>query len=71
MILMIIKHDILETFRDTVSGEVTTIEEFLDDIEKRFVKNDKTETSTLLGSLVSMKYKGYCFKTQGTKVRVI
>ena len=41
-----------------VSEEVSTAEEFLDDIEKHFVKNDKAETSILLGSLVSMKYKG-------------
>ena len=55
---MIIKHDIPETFRGTVSGEVTTAKEFFDDIEKRFVKNVKAKTSTLLGSLGSMKYKG-------------
>ena len=58
MSLMIIKCDISETFRGIVSGEVTTTKEFLDDIEKRFVKNKKAETSTLLGSLVSMKYQG-------------
>ena len=55
---MIIKRDIPETFRGTISGEVTTAKEFIDDIEKHFVKNDKAETSTLLGSLVSMKYQG-------------
>ena len=54
---MVIKHGIPETFRGTVSKEVTTAKEFLDDIEKHFVKNDKAETSTLLGSLVSMKYQ--------------
>ena len=53
MSLMIIKRGILETFRCIVSKEVTTAKEFLDDIEKHFVKNDKAETSTLLG-----KYKG-------------
>ena len=36
----------------------TTTKEFLDDIEKHFVKNDKGETNTFLGSLVSMKYQG-------------
>ena len=56
MSLMIIKHDIPETFKGTISGGVTTTKEFLDDIEKHFVKNDKVETSTLLGILVSMKY---------------
>ena len=58
MSLIIIKCDIPETFRGTVSREVNNAKEFLDDIEKLFVKNDKVETSTLLGSLVSMKYKG-------------
>ena len=58
MSLMIIKHDVLENFKGTVSGEVTTAKEFLDDIEKSFMKNDKAKTNTLLGSFVSMKYKG-------------
>ena len=58
MSLMIIKSSIPETLKRTIFGEVTTTKEFLDDIEKLFVKNDKAETSTLLGSLVSMKYKG-------------
>ena len=62
--LMIIKRDIPETFRGIVSREVTTTKELLDDIEKRFVKNDKAETSTLLRELGfnkvqgSRKYKG-------------
>ena len=55
---MIIKCDILEIFKGAVSKEVTTAKEFLDDIEKCFLKNDKVETSTLLASLFSMKYKG-------------
>ena len=58
MSLMIIKRGILETLRCTISREVTTAKEFLDDIEKHFVKNDKAETSTHLGSLVSMNYQG-------------
>ena len=41
MNLMIIKSDIPETFRGIVSEEVTTAKEFLDNIEKHFVKNDK------------------------------
>ena len=57
MSLMIIKRSIPETLRGTVCKEVTTTKEFLDDIEKPFVKNDKVETVTLLGSLVSLKYK--------------
>ena len=40
--LMIIKRDIPETFKGIVSGEVITVKELLDDIEKRFVNNDKS-----------------------------
>ena len=47
-----------KNLKGTVSEEVTTAKEFLDDIEKRFVKNDTAKISTLLGRLVSMKYKG-------------
>ena len=38
--------------------KITKAKEFLAEIEKRFVKNDKAETSMLLQSLISMKYKG-------------
>ncbi|KAL2531871.1 hypothetical protein Adt_05222 [Abeliophyllum distichum] len=55
--LMIIKRGIPEAFRGAVSEEVTNAKEFLAEIEKRFAKNDKAETSTLLQSLISMKYK--------------
>ena len=41
MSLMIIKRGILEAFRGVVSKKVTTAEEFLEEIEKRFAKNDK------------------------------
>ena len=58
MSLMIIKHGIPESFRGAVSEEVTTAKEFVNDIEKRFVKNNKAETRTLLGSFVSMKNNG-------------
>ena len=58
MSFIIIKHDIPKTFRGTESGKVSTTKEFLDDFEKHFMKNDKVEISTLLGSLVSIKYKG-------------
>ncbi|XP_047336119.1 uncharacterized protein LOC124939717 [Impatiens glandulifera] len=57
MCLMIIKRGIPETFRGDIS-EVTNAKEFIEEIEKRFAKNDKAETSTLLASLTSMKYKG-------------
>ena len=58
MSLMIIKRGILEAFRGAVSEKITKAKEFLAEIEKRFVKNDKAETSMLLQSLISMKYKG-------------
>ncbi|KAI9182811.1 hypothetical protein LWI28_029111 [Acer negundo] len=58
MSLMIIKYSIPEAFRGAVSEEITKAKEFLAEIEKCFAKNDKAETSALLQSLVSMKYKG-------------
>ena len=58
MSLMIIKRGIPEAFRGAVSEKITKAKEFLAEIEKRFVKNDKAETSMLLQSLISMKYKG-------------
>ncbi|RVW22351.1 Retrovirus-related Pol polyprotein from transposon TNT 1-94 [Vitis vinifera] len=56
--LMIMKRDIPEAFRGAVTDEVTNASDFLAEIQKRFAKNDKAETSTLLASLISMKYKG-------------
>ncbi|KAB5519853.1 hypothetical protein DKX38_024172 [Salix brachista] len=44
--------------RGTMSDQITTAKEFLANIEKRFVKNEKAEIGTLLTSLISMKYKG-------------
>ena len=32
--------------------------DFLIDLEKRFVKNENVETSTILANLISMRYKG-------------
>lgn len=58
MSLMIIKRGIPEAFRGAVSDDIVTAKEFLAEIEKRFAKNDKAETSTLLQSLISMRYKG-------------
>ena len=58
MSLIIIKRGILEVFRGAVSEKITKTKEFLAEIEKRFAKNNKAETSTLLQSLISMKYKG-------------
>ncbi|KAM6568388.1 hypothetical protein CsatB_016373 [Cannabis sativa] len=58
MSLMIIKRGIPEAFRGAVSEEVTDATTFLAEIEKRFAKSDKAETSTLLKKLISMKFKG-------------
>ena len=58
MSLMTIKRGISEAFRGAVSDEITLVKDFLVEIEKRFAKNDKAETSTHLASLISMKYKG-------------
>ncbi|XP_022854587.1 uncharacterized protein LOC111375901 [Olea europaea var. sylvestris] len=55
---MIIKRGIPEAFRGADTEEVSNAKEFLAEIEKRFAKNDKAETSTLLQSLISMKYRG-------------
>ena len=58
MSLMIIKHGIPEVFRGTVLVDITSAKEFLAEIEKRFAKSDKAETSTLLHNLIFMKYQG-------------
>ena len=54
---MIIKRDIPKDFQGAVSDEKILAKDFLTEIEKHFAKNDKTETSTLLASFISMKYK--------------
>lgn len=41
-----------------MSDDITTANGFLEDIEKRFATIEKAETSTLLASLISMRYKG-------------
>jgi len=58
MSLMIIKRGIPEAFRGAISDGICDAKDFLAEIEKRFAKNDKAETSTLLQRLISMKYKG-------------
>lgn len=58
MCLMIIKRGIPEVFRGTISEDITNAKDFLAEIEKRFKKSDKAETSTLLQNLISMKYPG-------------
>ena len=57
MCLMIMKRLIPEIFRGDMSNE-TDAKGFLADLEKRFVRNEKAEISTLFSSLVSMRYKG-------------
>ncbi|XP_020266871.1 uncharacterized protein LOC109842402 [Asparagus officinalis] len=57
MCMMIMEMAIPEAFRGTMSEKITTTKEFLEDIEKRFAKNEKAETSTLLENLISMRYK--------------
>ena len=52
MSLMIIKRGIPEAFKGAVSEKITKAKEFLAEIKKRFVENDKVETSTLLQSLI-------------------
>ncbi|KAF9684195.1 hypothetical protein SADUNF_Sadunf04G0092700 [Salix dunnii] len=47
-----------KAFRVTMSDQIITAKEFLANIEKRFVKNEKVKIGTLLTSLISMKYKG-------------
>ena len=55
---MIMKRAVPEAFRCTMSEEAITAKGFLTELEKRFVRNEKAETSTLLSNLISMKYKG-------------
>ena len=58
MCLMIIKKANPEAFRVTISEMIKTSKEFLEEIKNRFAKNEKSETSTLLANLISMRYKG-------------
>ena len=56
MCLIIMKRAILENFRGVILKELNA-KKFLDEIEKRFAKNEKVETNNLLSKLVSLKYK--------------
>ncbi|CAA7402582.1 unnamed protein product [Spirodela intermedia] len=58
MSLMILKHVILEAFKDTLFEETIIIRIFLQKLEKKFAKNDKVEISMILEKLLSMKYEG-------------
>ena len=55
---MIMKRAISDAFRGTMSEQITMAKGFLDDIEKRFAKHEKAETSKLLEKLISMRYVG-------------
>ena len=57
MCMMIMKKAIPEAFRGTISKKIITAKEFLTNIEKRFVKNEKAKIGTLLKNLISMRYK--------------
>ncbi|XP_049936951.1 uncharacterized protein LOC126410638 [Nymphaea colorata] len=56
MCLMIMKRSIPENFKGSIT-EKASAKAFLEEIEKRFAKNEKAETSTLLSKLVTLKYK--------------
>ncbi|KAJ9180621.1 hypothetical protein P3X46_008838 [Hevea brasiliensis] len=56
--LMVIKRAIPEYFRGTMFDQVDTAKAFLEDLERRFAKNKKVETSTILAKLISMRYTG-------------
>ena len=84
MSLMIMKHTIPEAFQGTMSEQITTAKGFLKDIEKRFAKKEKVETSTLLAKTYlnkvcrKRKHKGvhygnvtHCFKIESAQVGVI
>lgn len=52
--LMMIKRSIPEAFRGGMSddSDEVSVKDFLDELEKRFAKNEKAETSKLLADLV-------------------
>ena len=57
MSLMIMKRSIPEAFRGSIT-ESKDAKKFLEEIKQIFAKNEKTETSNLLATLISMRYKG-------------
>ncbi|XP_062089655.1 uncharacterized protein LOC133796191 [Humulus lupulus] len=58
MSLMTMKHSIPEAFWGIESEGITKAKNLLEQIEERFATNDKVEMTTLLGSLMTLKYKG-------------
>ncbi|KAL0288360.1 UNVERIFIED_CONTAM: hypothetical protein Scaly_2733600 [Sesamum calycinum] len=57
MCVMIMKKSIPEAFRGTMSETLTKAKDFLQHIEKRFVKNEKIEIGILLTNLLFKKKK--------------
>ena len=55
--LMVMIRAIPEAFQSTISEDIITAKDFLKDFEKRFAKNEKAKTSTILANLISMRYK--------------
>ncbi|KAH1064432.1 hypothetical protein J1N35_029419 [Gossypium stocksii] len=51
------EHNIPKAFRATESKKITQAKGFLDEIEKHFTKNNKFEITSLLTSLMFVKYK--------------
>ncbi|XP_047331618.1 uncharacterized protein LOC124935216 [Impatiens glandulifera] len=58
MSLTIIKRAIPEFLKGVVFKDTTNTKDYVTEIEKCYVKSDKAETSTILKSLISMRYKG-------------
>ncbi|KAH1064464.1 hypothetical protein J1N35_029451 [Gossypium stocksii] len=52
------EHNIPKAFRAIESEEITQVKGFLNEIEKRFTKNDEFEMTSLMTSLMFVKYKG-------------
>ncbi|POO00956.1 hypothetical protein TorRG33x02_031390 [Trema orientale] len=56
MSLMIMKYSIIETIRSAMP-DVENAKEFFEVIAGCFQKNEKAETSTMLSTLIAMRYK--------------
>ncbi|XP_051118105.1 uncharacterized protein LOC127242567 [Andrographis paniculata] len=56
MCMMIMKRSIPDAFRGSVAESKTT-KSFHEAVEKYFARNEKTEASSLLATLASMRYK--------------
>ena len=56
MSLMIMKHSILDNIKSIMLKE-ENVKKFLNQIANRFTKSQNVEMSTILGKLVSMRYR--------------